>query len=214
MTGSAGQVDPLQNNSSAGGTVQVKVIRGADIGPYVADLARLRISVFRAFPYLYDGDLDYERDYISRYSASLRSIFVLALDGERVVGVATGVPLADEAESFRRPFMDAGLDIKDIFYFGESVLLPEYRGQGLGVRFFAERECHAKALGLRVCAFCAVERGKDHPRQPEDYVPLEGFWHKRGYRHAPQLRTQLSWKDMGEASESLKPLSFWLRELP
>ncbi|ANG65049.1 acetyltransferase [Marinobacterium aestuarii] len=203
----------MQNNPSAGATVQVKVIRGADIGPYVADLARLRISVFRAFPYLYDGDLDYERDYISRYSASLCSLFVLALDGERVVGVATGVPLADEAEAFKRPFEDAGHATENIFYFGESVLLSEYRGQGLGVRFFAERERHARALGLRVCAFCAVEREEDHPRRPTDYVPLNGFWHKRGYRHAPQLRTQLSWKDIGEESESLKSLSFWLRTL-
>lgn len=213
MTGSAGQVDPMQNNPSAGATVQVKVIRGADIGPYVADLARLRISVFRAFPYLYDGDLDYERDYIRRYSASLRSLFVLALDGERVVGVATGVPLADEAEAFKRPFEDAGHATENIFYFGESVLLSEYRGQGLGVRFFAERERHARALGLSVCAFCAVEREEDHPRRPADYVPLNGFWHKRGYRHAPQLRTQLSWKDIGDDAESLKPLSFWLRTL-
>nr|WP_067286586.1 GNAT family N-acetyltransferase [Marinobacterium profundum] len=203
----------MQSTSTQAGPVQIKVICGAEIGPYVADLARLRISVFRAFPYLYEGNLDYERDYISRYSASPRSLFVLALDGERVVGVATGVPLADEAESFRRPFEEAGHAIEDIFYFGESVLLPQYRGQGLGVRFFAERERHAKALGLSVCAFCAVERDEDHPRRPADYVPLIGFWHKRGYSHTPQLRTQLSWKDIGEDSESLKPLSFWLRTL-
>ncbi|WP_255852663.1 GNAT family N-acetyltransferase [Marinobacterium rhizophilum] len=203
----------MQSISTQAEPVQIRVIRGADIGPYVADLARLRISVFRAFPYLYDGDLAYERDYISRYSDSPRSLFVLALDGDQVVGVATGVPLADEAEAFKGPFVEAGHNIDEIFYFGESVLLPEYRGRGLGVRFFAERERHAASLGLRVCAFCAVERSADHPQRPADYVPLNDFWHKRGYRHVPQLRTQLSWKDIGDEAESLKPLSFWLREL-
>jgi len=207
------QNDAMQSTSAQAGPVQVRVISGAAIEPHVADLARLRIEVFRAFPYLYDGDLDYEHDYIRRYSASPRSLFVLALDGERVVGVATGVPLADEAEVFRRPFMDAGQDIEDIFYFGESVLLPEYRGQGLGVRFFAEREQYARTLGMHRCAFCAVERDEDHPRRPADYVPLNAFWHKRGYRHAAELRTQLGWKDIGEAGESVKSLSFWLRDL-
>ena len=35
------------------------------------DLARLRIEVFRDFPYLYEGDLDYERQYLSTFMMSL-----------------------------------------------------------------------------------------------------------------------------------------------
>lgn len=194
--------------------MQIKTFCGEAIAPYLDDLARLRIEVFRAFPYLYDGDPAYERDYLKTYAGSSESLFVLALDGEQVVGAATGLPMADETDEFKRPFVEAGWNPEQIFYFGESVLLPEYRGQGLGVRFFDEREAYARRLGrFRHCAFCAVERPADHPLRPEDYLPLNEFWSNRGYRHQPQLRTEYRWKDLGDDTESAKPMSFWIREL-
>ncbi|GGO77890.1 GNAT family acetyltransferase [Marinobacterium nitratireducens] len=194
--------------------MQIKTLCGEAIAPHIDDLARLRIEVFRAFPYLYDGSLDYERDYLGTYARSPESLFVLALDGDRVVGAATGVPMADETEEFRRPFVEAGWNPDEIFYFGESVLLPEYRGQGLGVRFFEEREAYARRLGrFRHCAFCAVERPADHPLRPADHVQLNDFWANRGYVHQPTLRTEYRWKDVGETCETAKPMSFWLREL-
>src|SRR5690606_23892669 len=56
---------------------------------HLADVAALRIRVFADWPYLYAGDLDYEQDYLAAYAASPRAVFVLALDGERVVGAST-----------------------------------------------------------------------------------------------------------------------------
>ncbi|HBF93820.1 MAG TPA: GNAT family N-acetyltransferase, partial [Marinobacter adhaerens] len=41
--------------------VSIRRLSGDQIKPYLDDLARLRIEVFRHFPYLYDGDMDYER---------------------------------------------------------------------------------------------------------------------------------------------------------
>ncbi|MFC6670380.1 GNAT family N-acetyltransferase [Marinobacterium aestuariivivens] len=194
--------------------MQIKTFCGEAIAPHIDDLARLRIEVFRAFPYLYDGDLAYERDYLSTYARSAESLFVLAQESDRVVGAATGVPMEDETDAFKRPFAEAGWNPDEIFYFGESVLLPEYRGQGLGVRFFEEREAYARRFGrFRYCAFCAVERPANHPLRPADYVSLNDFWANRGYRHQPQLRTEYRWKDIGEEQESTKPMSFWIREL-
>ena len=194
--------------------IQIRRLNGPDILPFVDDLARLRIQVFREFPYLYDGTLDYERQYIATYADSPRSLFVLALEGARVVGVSTGVPMRDEHEAFRRPFLEHGRNPERVFYFGESVLLPAYRGQGLGGRFFDEREGYAAALGGFDCdAFCAVERPDDHPRRPAGYRPLHDFWARRGYRHHPELRTTFDWKDLDEREETAKPMSFWLREV-
>ena len=187
---------------------------GADIAPFIDDLARLRIAVFRAFPYLYEGSLDYEKTYVATYARSPGSVFVLALDEGKVVGAATGLPMADETDEFKRPFLDNGYDPSRIFYFGESVLMPAYRGQGIGVRFFEEREAHARRLGwLDLCAFCAVERPVDHPARPLDYQPLNAFWGKRGFIHHPELRTDYVWRDVGEAQETAKPMSFWLKEI-
>ncbi|MGQ3673603.1 GNAT family N-acetyltransferase [Xanthobacter sp. TB0136] len=190
------------------------VRQGEGAAPFIDDLARLRITVFRAFPYLYEGDRAYEQTYLTDYARTPDSVFVLALDGEDVVGVSTGLPMSAENEAFKAPFLKAGLNPQEIFYFGESVLLPHYRGQGIGVRFFEEREAHARRLGrFRTCCFCAVERPDDHKLRPADHEPLNAFWARRGYVHHPELRTQFSWRDVGETTETAKPMSFWLKEI-
>ena len=192
----------------------VRRVGGAGIGPWLDDVARLRIAVFRDWPYLYDGDLAYERDYLDAYARSVGSVFVLAQDGERVVGAATGLPLADDADAFQRPWRDAGWPVDEVFYFGESVLLPEYRGQGIGHRFFDEREAHAQALGGFTCtSFCAVDRDPADPRRPPGHRGNEAFWTKRGYVRQPGLAMRLSWREAGDAADSEKSLTFWRRPL-
>lgn len=194
-------------------TLTIKSFSGRDASPFFDDLARLRIAVFRDFPYLYEGDADYERKYLSTYAKSEGSVFVLAVDNGKVVGASTGMPMAAETEEVKAPFLAHGRDPSRYFYFGESVLLPAYRGRGIGVTFFEKREAQAKRLGLAHTTFCAVERPADHPRRPADYVPLNAFWEKRGYTHHPELRTSFVWRDLDEAIESPKPLSFWIRTL-
>ncbi|MDR5858387.1 GNAT family N-acetyltransferase [Halomonas eurihalina] len=195
-------------------TPQLTTCQGAEIVPYLEALADLRIRVFRDYPYLYDGDPAYEADYLKRYADNSRSLFVLALDGERLIGAATAQPLADELEEFRAPFEKAGYRVEDVFYYGESVLLPGYRGAGLGHAFMDARERHAAKAGFTWVAFCAVERPDDHPRRPADYRPLHDFWQGRGYRRIPELATSFSWKDLDDTEETAKPMVFWLRETP
>lgn len=192
----------------------LQVVNGRDILPYVDDLARLRIEVFREFPYLYDGNMDYERKYLRNYSLSPHSVFVLAQHGKNTIGVATGVPLRDETDAIKRPFAESGPDPDAVFYFGESVLLRRFRGQGIGVKFIQERERYARELGTFThVAFCAVDRPHNHPRRPPDYVPLDTFWRKRGYEKQPHLHTTFCWQDLDEQTESPKPMTFWLKKL-
>ena len=194
--------------------VTIKRYSGEQLRQYIPALAELRIRVFREFPYLYDGNTDYEMQYLKTYTDTADSVIVLALDGTQVVGASTALPMVCETDEFRQPFIEAGFNTDEVFYCGESVLLPEYRGQGIGVVFFEEREAHAKALGgFRYSCFCAVQRPDDHPRRSVDYVPLDAFWRKRGYQRREDLNTGYSWKDLGDAEESVKPMGFWIKEL-
>ena len=192
---------------------EVRVLTGADFDAALDDVARLRIAVFRAFPYLYDGDLDYERRYLEPFGASERAVMVGAFDGARLIGAATGSPLTDHKDDFAAAFAGTGLDLSTIFYCAESVLLPAYRGQGIGHLFFDLREDHARAHGFARSAFCGVVRPPDHPARPADYAPLDPFWRKRGYAPLPGVVARFSWKDLGCADETLKPLQFWMRDL-
>lgn len=195
-------------------SVEIKTLTGKSIKPYIPDLARLRIEIFRDFPYLYEGAIDYEEKYLNIYSQSPESFFVVALDGERVVGMSTGVPMSDETDEFKQPFIEQGYDPEAIFYFGESVLEKAYRGQGIGVRFFEEREGYATSLGrFTHTAFCVVERSEDHPSRPADYQPLDSFWHNRGYKKHPELSTEYAWLDVGDTEETNKPMIFWMKYL-
>lgn len=188
---------------------------GPEAAAWTDAIARLRIEVFREYPYLYEGSLEYERHYLQSYFRSPRAVCVLARDGEAIVGASTGIPLADEDRTFAEPFLKTGHHLGSVFYFGESVLLPRYRGKGLGHRFFDEREAWARKMpGLRWTTFCAIDRPSDHPAKPAGYVPHDRFWTKRGYTRRPELRVEFSWKEVGEAEETLKPLTYWTREWP
>jgi GNAT superfamily N-acetyltransferase len=193
-------------------SIKVQSFTGNDVERYIPELAKLRIEVFREFPYLYDGTMEYETKYLHTYTASPDSVIVIAFDGDQVIGASTAVPLHHEMEEIKHPFLSLEIDPESVFYLGESVLRREYRGRGIGVRFFEEREAHARRIGdFAWAAFCAVERPADHPRRPKDYVPLDAFWNKRGYFKRPELHTTLSWKDLDEPAQTAKPMVFWLK---
>ncbi len=194
-------------------TFEVSIIPPAQVEHHLLALADLRIQVFAAYPYLYDGDRDYEARYLQPYVASERAVVVGAWDGERLVGASTGTPMEDHDEAFQEALEARGVDPAEVFYCAESVLLAGYRGRGAGHRFFDLREDHARALGRRVSVFCSVRRPRAHPRRPADYRPLDGFWRRRGYEPWPGAVARFSWKEHGEPEETEKQLQVWGRNL-
>lgn len=191
----------------------VRVLTGAALEDALDDVAQLRISVFRDWPYLYDGSLEYERDYLQTYRDSPAALLVGAFDGARLVGASTSTPMEDHAGEFAAPFARTDLPLTAILYGAESVVLPEYRGLGLGHRFFDHREDHARTLGRSHVAFCSVKRPKDHPRRPPTFRTNDAFWQGRGYAPLPGVLAEFAWKDVGDSEPSTKPLQFWMRKL-
>lgn len=193
--------------------ITTRALTGQALDDALIDVARLRIQVFHDWPYLYDGDLSYERDYLQSYRDSAGALVVGVFDDDRLVGASTGTPLSDHADDFAKAFEGTGIDLRTVFYCAESVLLPDYRGQGLGHQFFDLRESHARALGFSKSAFCAVQRPGDHPARPADYTPLDRFWTARGYAKLPGAVAHFSWQDVGAPDQTRKPLQFWIRDL-
>lgn len=186
-------------------------LHGRDIIPHLEEIARLRIEVFREFPYLYDGTLDYEMNYLQAYINSPHSLVFLIKDGDRAIGATTALPLKNADAEFHVPFQARGVNLEDVFYFGESVLLPPYRGKAYGHRFFDEREAYAKELGFPITTFCAVIRDKDHPLRPADYMPHDVFWKKRGYRPAAGFTCSYRWKELHQSEQTEKQMQFWIK---
>ncbi|MEY4485098.1 MAG: hypothetical protein RL693_2550 [Verrucomicrobiota bacterium] len=186
-------------------------LRGAALEPWLDQLGQLRIRVFHEYPYIYDGSLEYEREYLRTYVNSADSLVVLVTEHDQVVGATTCLPLRDEGPEFQEAFLKAGYDINEICYFGESILLPSLRGRGIGREFFHRREAQVEHLGLKHDAFCAVDRDPHHPLRPAEYRPLDEFWRSQGFVKHPELQATFVWKEIGEDTESPKTLTFWLK---
>lgn len=191
--------------------LRIETRSGDALRALLPQLAQLRIDVFRDWPYLYEGTLDYEERYLGKFLEAPGHLAVCAFNEDKLVGASTASPLVHQYEEFTAPFCEAGYSPERVFYFGESVLLPAYRGQGVGHAFFDGREAHAQALGYAKTAFCAVVRPPDHPLRPAGYRPLNAFWKKRGYRPLGGIVAHFSWQDVGKTGESRKPMQFWGR---
>ncbi|MET0406848.1 MAG: GNAT family N-acetyltransferase [Hyphomicrobium sp.] len=194
--------------------LDVKSVTGPEILTVLPDLGRLRIIVFRDWPYLYEGTLEYEEKYLEKFAKAKGAVVICAYDGDEIVGASTGAPMVEHADEFGEPFKKAGYDISKIFYCGESVLLKSHRGHGLGHAFFDGREAQAKKLGgFTHSTFCRVVRPDDHPLKPADYAPLDPFWKKRGYAPVDGLIATYDWQDVDQPAETTHQMQFWMKTL-
>lgn len=193
--------------------IEIGRLSGSAVVGVLDEIAGLRIEVFREYPYLYAGDAGAEGRYLEAFSQARGAVVVVARAAGQVVGVSTGLPLAEADEAFREPFERAGERVDEWFYFGESVIRRAYRGRGIGGRFFDEREAHAAGLGFGKTTFCGVDRPDDYPLRPPDYRPLDAFWSRRGYGKRSTLVARLGWLQVdSDGAEVGNTLTFRTKE--
>jgi GNAT superfamily N-acetyltransferase len=189
----------------------IKLYKGSAIRPFISDIARLRISVFREFPYLYDGNYEYEQQYLSKFSQNPNALIAVAFNSEKVIGAFTGLPMRDED-----PSILAAIPLENqssSFYLSEVVLLKEYRKRGIGIHLFKTFEDFILQLNeYNRIYFASIIRPENHPLKPTDYKSADLLWAQNGY-----IKTAttcfLSWKEINEAEPSQKELAIWEKVL-
>lgn len=194
------------------GTIQLRTFHASEAKEVFEDLADLRIEIFKSFPYLYLGERDYEKKYLERYFLST-SFFLAALyDKDQMVGATTAIKLSEETDEIKAPWLAAKCKIENCFYFGESLLLENYRGQGYGNLFFDLREQHAlKDTTIESTLFCSVVRPMTHPLKPKNYLPHDAFWLRRGYT-PQQVFCSMTWQDTDQKTPTEKNMQFWKKD--
>lgn len=196
-------------------SISYKSITGQQINNWIIALAELRIQIFKDWPYLYSGSLDYERKYLSRYAQAEKSFITMAFDDDKLIGATSCIWLPQESDAqIKKAFTDRHFDLNQIVYFGESILFSEYRGWGIGSEFMQVRESFAKNIcKADYAAFCSVVRPSEHNLKPSDYVPLDSFWSKRGFEKQDGMFCKMKWPDINESDESEKVLQFWMKKI-
>lgn len=194
--------------------IELKSLRGDLARTFINELAELRIKVFYDYPYLYEGSVDYEKKYLETYFNCQTSVVIVACHEGKIIGASTALPLIYAEESLVTPWTDQGFNPREIFYYGESVLLYEYRGLGLGKAFFESREAAAKKVPeIKWGSFCAVVRPENHPLRPKNYRSLDTFWTQQGYEMNKNIQGHLTWPDRGEDKATIKEMQFWMKRL-
>lgn len=198
---------------------RLETLSGQQLTAALPAVARLRIAVFREWPYLYEGSLAYEEKYLAEFAKAPDAVIVAAWDKDQIVGAATAAPLAQHTTQFLQLFDARGYDPQRVFYFGESVLLPAWRSKGLGHGFFDHREAAARRAsnergeGYKHAAFCSVVRAVNDSHRPVGYTPLDAFWRKRGFEMVPGMIGSYSWREIGSDAETDHAMQFWLKAL-
>ena len=189
--------------------ISYQVRKGKEIVPYIDELARLRIEVFREFPYLYDGNFDYEKKYLAKFGEIDESIVILVLENQEVIGALTGLPIKNESKEITQNLTKKQLEKG--FYLSEILLYKDFRQQGIGQALMNQLETSVnKPFTLFLLA--TVIREENHPLKPKDYASLEHFWIKNNYVSTNQTFS-FSWKDIHNESETTKSLVLWQKEI-
>lgn len=192
--------------------IHVRSFTGSGIKPYLHSIAKLRMEVFKDYPYFENPDLNHELQYLKKLASNKESIAVLIFDNTTLVGLSLGSPLEIESPALHHPFKEHHLKVESYFHFGDSALLKGYRGRGIGHHFFDAREAHvAQYKKFKHICFCVPNCSNSTP--PKDFVPLNDFWRKRGYIHHPEMKCTLSWKKVGGTHPVEHPMSFWIKNL-
>lgn len=195
-----------------GAEIRYVEVENRAIAPYIRSIADLCNTVYAEFPYRYDGqDNDYNY-YFDTYVNALHSFACIVLDGDKPIGVITAIPLADYRPNKIKTFADHGFDVHQFAYLRELVLLPEYRGQGIGKQLYLRVENWARVNKFTYIAFAQIDESKISVCPPTGYSPLDGFWKKLGFIKHPELQFDAFYKCVGE-EEAIHPMYYWVKKL-
>lgn len=188
----------------------MEAIKGKNISAYIEQLGKYRIDIFKEYPYLYEGDLEYERSYLSRYAQSNGSILLISYDQKGIVGACTGIPLQDEEEEFIAPFKNE--DITSIFYIGEIMVRSDSRSKGLGTALLSNIiELIALENYKKICLY-TVQREQNHPLKPKNYISPDNLWMKFDFKKDLERLVYYHWRELNDNRETIKAMNVWSKQ--
>lgn len=199
-------------------SLRIDIYVGADSLEFIETVSKVRIDVFKDYPYLYEGDLEYEKKYVQGYTADSKAMIAIARIDGKIAGVSTGIPLISDSEivaDAKKVFAKDQVDIGDYYYYGEIIVLPEFRGKSIASRLYAEQDAVVKTWGFKHVCILTVVREQDHPLKPENYKSPDSMWKHLGFfrnnltveYHWPTIQIDKTVRDVNNT------LEFWTKSL-
>lgn len=194
--------------------MQIIIVNGSQALSYMNDIADLRICCFREYPYLYDGTVQGEQEYLEIYFRTENSVFVIVIENQKVVGVITGIPIEEFLSPLLNLLDENEIATDSIFYFGDMILCKRLRGKGIGHQMYKKFEEWVRSKKkYKEIVGCTIIRPYDDLRKPKNYVSLDGYWIKKGFVKHPKLVVWFPWREVGTNKEIQHPLCIWSKNL-
>lgn len=198
--------------------LEFKIIPEEQALDYVEQILELRAPFFAEYPYLQDPtDMDFQRSLVTKFLDIEGLILVVALDGNKIVGVSTGAPFTSmdlDREEFRKFFFQTKTKPEDFFYGIWTLTNPEYRRMGINATFGDMLNKILSEDGYKGRLMENIVRPKFDPRAPEGFTASsEFFLKKRGYVKIDVKSRASIWKDVGDDEITTKYFDFYCRWL-
>ena len=192
------------------------VLKGLEIEKYLDDVIKLRIAVFREYPYLYDGNIEYEKEYFKDFIKDQTARVILVKDSGKVVAVATSIALSNAhlCDDTHKPFVGKGYDVDRFYYYGEIMIDKAYRNKGISKQIYRLRQKEAVSLGFDMLCFATII--KDTDNVPVDYFDPSQMWRSMGFVEHLDMQVECEWPKIqndGSTKDQTSKLNFWIKKI-
>ena len=194
-----------------------KLLSGPELQTIIPFMAMQRISAFREYPYLYEGNNTEENEYCQWFTSLPHSAVAVAYANGEPVGFVSGTGFAGFDVHFKGSialFKKNGLDSKKFYYIPEAIIVPEHRKHSLIEKLHDVIEQRAKALGYSAIC-CAEESHDNHPLKPAGYQSRDRLFLKGGYSKT-NMSIKFPWLTIqpdGTLKDEEHSLSYWIKNL-
>ncbi len=193
--------------------LEILELTGKQAERHCDNIAQIRITLFSEYPYLYQGTIACEKEYLRTYFESSNASILLVFDKGDIVGFSSSIPLSQETHELKRPFIEKGLDCNEYLYIGEVMIHPLYRGKGIARYFLEFHENKARQEGYEYTTFMTVDRPDDHPCKPKNFKPVDEIWQHFGYKLLPDMKVSMGWLQVDTETKTLNTLSLWYKKV-
>lgn len=191
----------------SGENIKYEILQGEKIQSRLSEIIILCDTIYRQYPYLYNGDDAGYTEYVRSYSASPNSVVILAFANDEAIGIAMGMPMKETREYYTAPFTAHYMDVNDIFYLGEFGIKPEHHQLGISFDMYRQFEEIVRATQkFSTIAFWEIL----NPMKCEE---LHQAYRATGFSYHPELSFELWWQNIGETNESAHLAQYWIKSL-
>lgn len=183
-----------------------ELFQSKEIIPHASKVIELCHMIYQEAPYHYRGDdVEYE-SYLKSYSQAKDAVTVLSFDQGRAIGLGIGIPMLETRELYKKPLLQAGYPLNDLFYIGEFGLQREYRNKGIEEEMLKKIETFAKQHEYKTLCLWEIE-------DTSTSIPKDDFWKRMGFVLHPELNFLIYWKDSGNTYETPHLAVYRIKEL-